>query len=66
MEHTTAVLIGLGVGILQGVVILMIKQLFHQINKICSDNEKDHKEMWRRVNHHSHTEKGKVIIEEML
>ncbi len=65
-DHIVIAVVGLGVGILQGVVILMIKQLIKQIDKVCEDNDKDHSELWQRVNHHSHTDKGKVVVEEVL
>lgn len=62
-EYVIAI-IGFVIGILQGVLILMIKQLIYQFKKVCEDNEKEHNELWRRVNYHSHTEHGKVVVEE--
>jgi len=32
------------------------------VQRICDDNEKDHREMWARMNHHKHNGGGCVII----
>jgi hypothetical protein len=28
------------------------------------DNEDEHEQLWKRINHHSHTENGKVVLTE--
>jgi hypothetical protein len=32
------------------------------IDKVCESNEKDHGELWERVNHHWHNGGGNVVI----
>lgn len=37
-------------------------ELLAKIDRMCLDNEKDHNEMWDRVNHHFHNGSGNVVI----
>jgi len=32
------------------------------VDKICMTNERDHQEIWERVNHHLHNGNGRVVI----
>jgi len=38
------------------------KELREHIDKICMTNERDHQEIWERVNHHLHNGSGRVVI----
>jgi hypothetical protein len=33
-----------------------------KLERFCGDNEKDHDEMWKHINHHKHTPAGEVVI----
>ena len=35
-----------------------------KITKICDDDRDAHSQLWERIYHHSHTEKGEVVITE--
>lgn len=37
-------------------------ELLAKIDKMCMENEKEHNEMWERVNHHFHNGGGNVVI----
>lgn len=37
-------------------------EIMEQIGKFCEENEKDHRDLWGRVNHHTHSPDGCVII----
>jgi hypothetical protein len=63
-DHIIIIFVGLLVGLLQGVIIMMLKMQNNKLTTICKDNAEDHRELWRRVNHHSHDARGKVIVEE--
>ncbi len=38
------------------------KELKEHVDKICTTNERDHQEIWERVNHHLHNGNGRVVI----
>ena len=38
------------------------KELKEHVDKICTANERDHQEIWERVNHHLHNGNGRVVI----
>ena len=37
------------------------KELKEHVDKICMTNERDHQEIWERVNHHLHNGNGRVV-----
>ena len=42
----------------------MKKDVQQKLQEICKDNKDSHAILWKRVDHHAHTENGKVIITE--
>jgi hypothetical protein len=62
-EHVVIIMVGGLVGVLQGVIIMMLKMQNQKLTTICTDNTKEHDELWRRINHHSHNPAGKVVVE---
>jgi len=68
-EHTMLTVLSVLVTITIGLVTLLIgfmrsgkNELLEKIDKMCMENEKDHNEMWDRVNHHFHNGGGNVVI----
>ncbi len=68
-EHVMLTVLSVLVTITIGLVTLLIgfmrsgkNELLAKIDKMCMDNEKDHSEMWDRINHHVHNGGGNVVI----
>jgi len=68
-EHVMLTVLSVLVTITIGLVTLLIgfmlsgkNELLTKIDKMCLDNEKDHNEMWDRVNHNFHNGGGNVVI----
>ena len=65
METLIAGLSGVAIPLLIVVIAYLrnIKKEFKEyIDKICMANEKDHHEIWERMNHHLHNGNGRVVI----
>lgn len=69
----TSTLIGLGILInmlfswrrdFKGDLSKMENGLNERIAVLCDEKEKEHGEMWKRINHHAHNDGGRVIITE--
>ena len=68
-EHVMLSILSVLVTITIGLVTLLIgfmrsgkNELLAKIDKMCMENEKEHNEMWERVNHHFHNGGGNVVI----
>jgi len=68
-EHAMMTFISILVTIAIGLLAILIVSLRNwkieitgKIDKVCDDNEKDHNEIWDRVNHHWHNGGGNVVI----
>jgi len=65
MEHLRSLLSGIAIPLLLIILgyLRNIKKEFREyVDKICSDNKEEHKEIWERVNHHQHNGNGRVVI----
>jgi hypothetical protein len=68
-EHSMLTLLSILVTINIGLMSLLIglfkmskKEMLDMMKSICEVNEKEHNDMWDRVNHHYHNGGGNVVI----
>lgn len=61
-ENFVITIIGGLLGCLQGLILYILSQQNKKLTAICSENTKEHDEIYERIHHHKHTEKGEVII----
>jgi hypothetical protein len=40
----------------------MKSDIMKEFKDFCSDNDKDHRDIWARINHHTHADDGAVTI----
>lgn len=38
------------------------KAIMEQVREVCAMNQREHEEIWERVNHHLHNGDGNVVI----
>ena len=68
-EHALLTVLSVGVTIAIALISILIvslrnwkKEIKASITELKEDNEKEHEEIWERVNHHWHNGGGNVVI----
>lgn len=61
-ENLWIALVGGLLGSLQALILYILSQQNKKLSSICEDNGKAHDEIYERIHHHKHTEKGEVVI----
>ena len=61
-ENLVIAIVGGCIGCLQGLILYILNQQNKKLSSICEDNSKAHDEIYDRIHHHKHTEKGEVVI----
>ena len=55
-------IIGALLCVLQTVAIMIFNMQGKKIEQFCGQNEKEHNDIWKHLNHHKHTDCGEVVI----
>ena len=61
-ENVVIAIVGGLIGFLQALILYILHQQNQKLTTICGDNNKAHDEIYERIHHHKHTEKGEVVI----
>jgi len=61
-ESYVVAIVGACIGFLQALIVLILLQQSAKMKKICEDNIAAHRDLWKRIYGHFHTENGDVIV----